>query len=61
MSKGKRSLLIGAITVTAIVAAGICFHVWTTKSIPYSYRQSPLDIVDYIAGKNVFGRADSLQ
>ena len=51
----------GAFIVVAVVAVGTGFHVWTAKNIPYSYRQTPLDIVDYIAGKNVFNRADSLQ
>lgn len=30
------------------------------NSIPYSYRQTVLDIVDYIVGKNVFNRKQSL-
>lgn len=61
MSKEKRAILIGAITIGTLTAIGIGFHVWTVNTIPFSYRQSLLDIVDYTAGKNIFNRADSLQ
>lgn len=61
MSKETRVILIGVITMGVIVTVGIGFHVWTVKTIPYSYRQSLLDIVDCAAGKNIFNRADSLQ
>lgn len=61
MSKETRAVLIGAMTVGIVVAVGIGFHTWTVRTIPYSYRQSLLDIVDYAAGKNVFNRVNSLQ
>jgi len=61
MSKETRAILISAITAGVIVTAGIGFHVWTVNTIPYSYRQNLLDVVDYAAGKNVFNRSNSLQ
>lgn len=61
MSKEKRTILIGTLSIITIAAVGTGLHVWITKSIPYSYRQNPLDIVDYVTGKNVFNRANSLQ
>lgn len=61
MSKKTRVVLIGAMTVGVVVAVGIGFHAWTVRTIPYSYRQNLLDIVDYAAGKNVFNRVNSLQ
>lgn len=61
MSKEMKPILIGALTAGVIIAVGVGFHVWTVKTIPYSYRQSLLDIVDYAAGKNVFNRVNSLQ
>ena len=61
MSKETRTILIGTFAVGVITTVGIAFHAWTIKTIPYSYRQSLLDIVDYAAGKNVFNRVNSLQ
>lgn len=61
MSKKTKPIFIGALTAGIIVAVGVGFHVWTVKTIPYSYRQNLLDIVDYAAGKNIFNRVDSLQ
>lgn len=48
------------------MAAGIfltarSFQDTLASSIPYSYRQSIPDVIDYIAGRNVFNRKDSLQ
>lgn len=61
MGKDTRPIIISALTAGIIVAVSIGFHVWTIKTIPYSYRQNLLDAVDYLAGKNVFNRVDSLQ
>ncbi len=61
MSKKTKPIFIGALTAGIIVAVGVGFHVWTVKTIPYSYRQNLLDIVDYATGKNIFNRVDSLQ
>ena len=61
MSKEMKPILIGALTAGVIIAVGVGFHAWTIKTIPYSYRQNLLDAVDYLAGKNVFNRVDSLQ
>lgn len=61
MSKETKPILVGALAVGVIIAVGVGFHVWTVKTIPYSYRQNLLDIVDYAAGKNVFNRVNSLQ
>lgn len=61
MSKDKKPILIGALTAGIIIAVSVGFHVWTVNTIPYSYRQNLLDIVDYAADKNVFNRANSLQ
>ena len=61
MSKEMKPILIGALTAGVIIAVGVGFHAWTIKTIPYSYRQSLLDVVDYAAGKNLFNRANSLQ
>ena len=61
MGKDTRPIIISALTAGIIVAVSIGFYVWTVKTIPYSYRQSLLDGVDYAAGKNLFNRANSLQ
>lgn len=54
MGKDTRPIIISALTAGIIVAVSIGFYVWTVKTIPYSYRQSLLDVVDYAAGKNLF-------
>ena len=61
MRKEMKPILIGALTAGVIIAVGVGFHAWTIKTIPYSYRQNLLDAVDYLAGKNVFNRVESLQ
>ena len=61
MSKEMKPILIGALTAGVIIAVGVGFHAWSIKTITYSYRQNLLDAVDYLAGKNVFNRVDSLQ
>lgn len=59
--KEKRTSLILGLTMVGTVTVGAGFHIWTAKNIPYSYRQNLLDLIDYIAGKNVFKRTNSLQ
>lgn len=61
MSKEKRAVLVGTFTIITLAAIGTGLHVWTTKNIPYSYRQNPLDVIDYVTGKNFFNRPNSLQ
>lgn len=56
----KKKLLIGALVITTVIGGALGFRVWTVHNIPYSYRQSLLDIIDYIPGKNVFHRSNSL-
>ena len=57
----KKKVLVGVLTVVAIAGwSAFGYHVWTVNNIPYSYRQSVLDVIDYVAGKNVFGRSNSL-
>ena len=56
----KKKVLVGVLAVIAIAGwSAFGYHVWTVN-IPYSYRQTLPDVIDYIAGKNVFHRHDSL-
>ena len=57
----KKKVLVGVLAVVAIAGwSAFGYHVWTVDNIPYSYRQTLLDVIDYVAGKNVFGRPESL-
>lgn len=42
------------------IAMTMYYRTWCEDNIPYTYRSTTLDVIDYVAGRNVFGRKDSL-
>ena len=61
IKSAKKKIVRKFIGVVLIVAgARAVLEGYAIKNVPYSYRGSTLDIIDYIAGKNLFRRKDSL-
>lgn len=59
--KKKKRIVRAAALAGVVVLTAVGCKMLVNANIPYSYRQSLLDVVDYVAARNVFHRADSLQ
>lgn len=62
MKKGiRKGVLFSSLAITSAIGTLAGYKLWTVENVPYAYRQSFLDVIDYVAGKNLFGRSKSLQ
>ena len=46
--------------LTIGIAMTSFYRTWCEENVPYSYRTTTLDVIDYVTGKNVFNREESL-